>query len=95
MCCEWDVDGLLEAIPASLFAEWGVHFEQEPWGHEVTNKQLAELCMLVAKFIGVRGAKAEDYMPKFTKRQKTPEELHATFASFVKHHNAAEAQKRG
>ena len=88
----------MESIPIRTFTEWAEYFQLEPWGDEVTNHQLAELCAIVAQFAGCKGAKAKDFMPTFKTakpKRKSNEELHAVFASYVEAHNAVESTKNG
>lgn len=83
---------MLKAMPASLFEEWAVYLRREPWGDEVTCRQLNTLCVMVARFVGIKGVKDDDFMPKSEKpgppKAKSNAELHAKFLQYAKLHDA-------
>ncbi len=87
---EWDVDGMLDAMPSPLFAEWCEFRAREPMsqgfyiGTAILSKMVADAC-------GAKHAKVEDFMPKFegTKVKKTGQQMAAIFGAFANAHNAS------
>ncbi len=87
---EWDIDGMLDAIPAPLFAEWCEYLAREPMpqGFYIGTAILAQM---VATAFGSKNTKLEDFMPSFegTKVKKTGQQMHAIFSAFANAHNAS------
>ena len=85
---------MLAEMSARLFYEWCEYLRQEPWGDEVTNRQIAELCAIAASVGGAKGVKSADFLPTIVPNEppkpKSNEELHSLFTQFAGLHNAKE-----
>lgn len=80
---EWDVDGMLRAMPAALLSEWMAFDELEPFGEQRGDLRSALVAMTVAN--AQRGPKQkpftiQDFLLKFEpaeRRKQTWQEQHA------------------
>ena len=69
----WDVDGLLEQIPAELFTEWIAYYRQEPFGDEWL--QTSYICSIVRNLLATKESDILDldyFVPSFTDKKKRP-----------------------
>ena len=90
---EWDVDGMLDRMPAFLFAEWCEFYAREPMS-EAFYLGFAILGKRVAEMLGVKRAKLDDFMPRFreeqvTKKEMSSDEMEAVFRAMALAHNAS------
>jgi len=63
----WDVDALLDEMPASVFAKWVAYYGIEPWGYHADNLRTAKACKVIADYspIAKRHNHSEsEFLPK-------------------------------
>ena len=79
-----DVDGLLEAMPARLLAEWEAAYDLEPWGEERSDLAAGTTIMHLVAAAGVQPKAPLEYMP-FLKRAaakpQTEDEIRAAWSA--------------
>jgi hypothetical protein len=92
---EWNVDAMLDAMPAPLFAEWCEFYNREP-ASEAFYLGFGILGKRVADMLGAKHAKLEDFMPRFegTKVKKTGKQMAAIFSAYAHAHNES-LKRRG
>ncbi|KKK81817.1 hypothetical protein LCGC14_2809660 [marine sediment metagenome] len=101
MAGTWDVDGLLEEIPAPLFMEWQEYASFRPIGDRAADARMASLLCMVANMMSKRGSprrKLEDFMisrePTVKKRQ-TAQDIEAVMqAAYNKQEEAKHGKRR-
>lgn len=98
MAGTWDVGGLLEEIPASLFMEWQEYAAFRPIGERAADARMASLLCMIANMMSKRGAtkrKLEDFMiarEPTLKKQQTAQDIEAVMQAAL---HKQEAQKSG
>ena len=75
----WDVDAMLDAMPAPVLFRWMAYAQIEPFGEERSDLRAGIIASTVANVNRGRRApyKVSDFMPKFSSRQQTPAEMGA------------------
>ena len=90
---EWDVDGMLDKMPARLFSEWCEFYAKEPMS-EAFYLAFAILGKRVSEMLGVKRSKIEDFMPQFhegqsKKKDMSSDDMEAVFRAMALAHNAS------
>ncbi len=86
-----DVDAMLEWMPAPLFAEWCEFYSREPMP-EAFYLGFAGLAVSVARMLGVKNPKIEDFMIRFSetsgkKKEMSSDDMEAVFRAMALAHN--------
>ena len=74
----WDVDSLLEQIPAETFSEWIAFYRIEPFGEPWL--QTSYLCSIVRNLVATKQTelvKMDHFVPSFGTAGKRPEQFDA------------------
>lgn len=84
---EWNVDGMLDDIPAPLFAEWCEFLAREPMP-EGFFVGLAGLAANVARMLGIKNVKVEDFMIRFgegveAKKEMSSDDMETVFRAMA------------
>lgn len=88
---EWDVDSMLERMPASLFSEWCEFYAREPMS-EGFYLAFAGLATNIARMLGIKNVKIEDFMIRFGKekskrKEMSSDDMEAVFRAMAMAHN--------
>ena len=90
---EWDVDTMLEQMSASLFSEWCEFYAREPMS-EGFYIAFAGLATNIARMLGIKNVKIEDFMIRFGKEKRKAKEMssddmESVFRAMAMAHNKA------
>ena len=90
---EWDVDAMLLRMSSPLFSEWCEFYAREPMS-EGFYIAFAGLATNIARMLGIKNAKIEDYMIRFGKEKRKAKEMsdddmESVFRAMAMAHNKA------
>lgn len=88
---EWDVDAMLERMPAPLFSQWCEFYAREP-ASEAFYLAFAILGKRIAELLGAKNVKIEAFMPQFgrddkAKKEMSSEDMETVFRAMALAHN--------